>query len=156
MKTCGGTAPPLLTSALDGGEQLASYISCFSPRKIVPGTHCIRGWVGPWAVLDAAEERNLYPPGIEPRCPACSPSLYCLSYPGSCQVYISYIHYSLGPCNLRTSTYQEANSVTKQHNILRSCMTGITVENKLGCSTAPYIAAVQLLQCICALPLTET
>jgi hypothetical protein len=43
----GGIAPPLLTSALDGGEKLASRPSLFTP-----GTHWIRGWVSPRADLD--------------------------------------------------------------------------------------------------------
>jgi hypothetical protein len=42
-----------LTSALDGGEWSASWSGCFTPRERAPGTHWIRGWVGPRAVLDA-------------------------------------------------------------------------------------------------------
>ena len=48
-----------------------------------PGTHCIRGWVGLRARLEGAE--NLAPIGIQsPDRPACSESLYRLSYPGRC------------------------------------------------------------------------
>jgi hypothetical protein len=46
-----------------------------------PGTHCIGGWVGPRAGLDGCGKsrptRIRYPDG-----PACSKSLYTLSYPG--------------------------------------------------------------------------
>jgi hypothetical protein len=42
-----------LTSALDGGEWLASRPRRFTPRERAPGTHWIGGWVGPRAVLDA-------------------------------------------------------------------------------------------------------
>jgi hypothetical protein len=40
-----------LTSALDGGEWSASRPGHFTPRERAPGTHWIRGWVGPRAVL---------------------------------------------------------------------------------------------------------
>jgi hypothetical protein len=157
----GGTALPILTSALDGGERLASCLSCFTPRETVPGTLCIRGWVGPRAVFDAVEKTEICTyQELNPSCPACSPSLYCLSYPGSCQIYTSYIHYSLGPCNLRGLQIPRTKFThkTTQNSLvkLRSCMAGITVDNKLVCSTAPYTAAVRLLQCICAVPHTET
>jgi hypothetical protein len=36
-----------LTSALDGGEWSASRPGRFTPRERAPGTHWIRGWVGP-------------------------------------------------------------------------------------------------------------
>jgi hypothetical protein len=42
-----------LTSALDGGEWLASHLSRFTPKERAPGTHWIGGWMGPRAVLDA-------------------------------------------------------------------------------------------------------
>jgi hypothetical protein len=35
-----------LTSALDGGEWLASRPSYFTPRERAPGTYLIGGWVG--------------------------------------------------------------------------------------------------------------
>jgi hypothetical protein len=43
-------APLFLTSALDGGEWLASHTSHFTL-----GTHWIGGWVGPRAGLDAVK-----------------------------------------------------------------------------------------------------
>jgi hypothetical protein len=47
----------------------------FTPRERAPGTHWIRGWVDPRAVLDAVEKRKyLTLPGLEPG--PCSPSLY--------------------------------------------------------------------------------
>jgi hypothetical protein len=49
----GGIAPPILTSALDGGEWSASR-----PGRITPGIHWRRGWVGP--------KVDLSMPGIEP------------------------------------------------------------------------------------------
>jgi hypothetical protein len=51
----GGIAPPFLTSALDGGEQSASC----PDRERAPGTHWIRGRVGPRASLDTLEKRNI-------------------------------------------------------------------------------------------------
>jgi hypothetical protein len=48
-----------LTSALDGGEWSASRPSRFTPRKTVPGTHWIGGWVGPRAILDAVVWRKI-------------------------------------------------------------------------------------------------
>jgi hypothetical protein len=49
----GGIAPPLLTSALDGGEWSASRPGRFIPGERPPGTHQVGGWVGPRAGLDA-------------------------------------------------------------------------------------------------------
>jgi hypothetical protein len=44
----------LLTSALEGGEWSASRPGRgLPPGKEPPGTHCIGGWVGPRAGLDA-------------------------------------------------------------------------------------------------------
>jgi hypothetical protein len=57
----GGIAPPFLTSALDGGEWSASRL----------GTHCIGGWVGPRAGLDAVKKRKiLYSPESNPGRPS--------------------------------------------------------------------------------------
>jgi hypothetical protein len=49
----------------------------------VPGTHCIAGWVGPRAGLEAVERKILHCREWNPGRPAGSPSLYRLSYPGS-------------------------------------------------------------------------
>jgi hypothetical protein len=48
-----------LTSALDGGERSNSRPGRFAPRERAPGTHWIRGWVGPRAVLDAVVKRKI-------------------------------------------------------------------------------------------------
>jgi hypothetical protein len=45
-----GTAPPFLTSALDGGEWSASRPDRFTPGERSPGTHWIGGLVGPQPV----------------------------------------------------------------------------------------------------------
>jgi hypothetical protein len=47
-----------LTSALDGDEWSVSHLSHFMPKQRAPGTHWIRGWVGPRAGLDVVENRN--------------------------------------------------------------------------------------------------
>jgi hypothetical protein len=47
----GGIAPPILTSALDGGVD-----QFHAPGRFTPGTHLIAGWVGPRVGLDAAEK----------------------------------------------------------------------------------------------------
>jgi hypothetical protein len=49
-----------LTSALDGGEWLASRPGRFTPREKAPGTHWIGGWVGPRAFLDAVVEVSIF------------------------------------------------------------------------------------------------
>jgi hypothetical protein len=51
----GGTAPPFLTSALDGGEWLTSGPGHFTPEERDPSTHWAEGWVCPRAGLDAVE-----------------------------------------------------------------------------------------------------
>jgi hypothetical protein len=53
-----------LTSALDGGEWSPSRSGRFTPRERAPGTHWIRGWVGPRAVGE--EKDSQPPPVIEP------------------------------------------------------------------------------------------
>jgi hypothetical protein len=55
----GGIAPPFLASALDGGEWSASRPGRFNFKEVVPGTHWIRGWVGPRGGLDALEKRKI-------------------------------------------------------------------------------------------------
>jgi hypothetical protein len=75
------------TSALVGVEFSASRPDRFTPGERAPGTYWIGGWVGPRAGLDDMEKWKLLPlPGLELRPlgrPACSQSLYRLSYPGS-------------------------------------------------------------------------
>jgi hypothetical protein len=48
-----------LTSALDGGERLASRPGSFTPRERASGNHWIGGWVGPNAGLDAVSKRKI-------------------------------------------------------------------------------------------------
>jgi hypothetical protein len=70
----------------------------FTPRPLyhrerVPGTHWIRGWVGPRAGLDDVDKRKfLTLPGLELqplRHPVRSQSLYLLRYPGSLRRTVS-------------------------------------------------------------------
>jgi hypothetical protein len=75
-------------SALAGGEWSASRSGRFTPGYRTPGTYCIGGWVDPRAGLDDVEKRKfLTLPGLKLRPlgrPACSPSLYRIRCPGSC------------------------------------------------------------------------
>jgi hypothetical protein len=48
-----------LTSAVDEGEWSASRAGRITPRERAPGTHWIRCWVGPRAVLDAVVRRKI-------------------------------------------------------------------------------------------------
>ena len=68
------------TSVLDGGWMVSTTPRPLYPRER-PGTHCTVGWVGPRAGLDGCGK---FPPtGIRsPDLPACSESLYRLSYRG--------------------------------------------------------------------------
>jgi hypothetical protein len=83
----GGTAPPFLTSTLDGGEWSASRPASFTPVERAPGIHWIGGRVDPRAGLDDVEKRKfLTVPGLELQSisrSACSHSLYRLLYPDS-------------------------------------------------------------------------
>jgi hypothetical protein len=57
----GGTAPPFLTSALDGGEWPASRPGSFTTGERTPGTYSTGGCVNPRASLDTvkyARNRN--------------------------------------------------------------------------------------------------
>jgi hypothetical protein len=56
----GGIAPPFLTSALVGCEWSAARLCRFTPGERAPGTHWIRGCVGPRAGLDAVEKRQMF------------------------------------------------------------------------------------------------
>jgi hypothetical protein len=76
-----------MTSALVGGEWLASRFGRFTPGESAPGTHWTGGWVGPRTGLDDVEKRKfLTLPGLEllplSRLPH-SQSLYRLHCPGS-------------------------------------------------------------------------
>jgi hypothetical protein len=60
-----------MTSALDGGEWLASRPDRFTPGEIALRTYRTGGWVGPRAILDAVEKRKiLLLPRIEPQHPS--------------------------------------------------------------------------------------
>jgi hypothetical protein len=67
-----------LTSALDGGEWLASRPGRFTPRERAPGAHCIGGWVDPRAGPDEVVKRKIPSPyrDSNPDHPARSPALY--------------------------------------------------------------------------------
>jgi hypothetical protein len=61
MKTYGGVDVHvqiyiLLTSALVGGEWLASRPGRFTPGERAPGIHCIGDWAGPRVGLDNVEK----------------------------------------------------------------------------------------------------
>jgi hypothetical protein len=72
----GGTVPPFLTSALDGGEWSAPHPSRFIPGERARGTHWIGGCMGPRVGLDAVEERRiLHCWELNPCRPARSPSV---------------------------------------------------------------------------------
>jgi hypothetical protein len=63
-----GITPSFLTLALDGGK-LVSFmpLSPYSWGKS-PGTHWIRGWMGPRTGLDTMEKRIILPLlGVEPQ-----------------------------------------------------------------------------------------
>jgi hypothetical protein len=51
----GGIAPPLLISAIDGGEWSASRPGCFTTGERAFGNHWVGGFVGPKADLDVVE-----------------------------------------------------------------------------------------------------
>jgi hypothetical protein len=51
----GGIAPSFSIAVLDRDDWSASRPGCFVSGEIAPGTHCIGGWVGPRAGLDAVE-----------------------------------------------------------------------------------------------------
>jgi hypothetical protein len=83
----------ILTSVLDGSELSASRHDRFTPGGRAPGIHCIGGWVGPRAGLDNVEKRKMSYPCWESNCPrpACSLSLYRLSFPGSGMMIVAKI-----------------------------------------------------------------
>jgi hypothetical protein len=82
-----------LTSALEGGEWSASGPS----RVLPPSTHCIGGWVGPRASLDAEVRGKILclSRGSNPSRPVRSQTLHWLSYPGSWLMYCHTGHVSL-------------------------------------------------------------
>jgi hypothetical protein len=71
MKAYGGVDVEIhifLTSALVGGEWLASRPHGFTPGESAPGTHWIGGRVGRRAGMDDVEKRKLLTlPGLELR-----------------------------------------------------------------------------------------
>jgi len=74
-----------LTTALEGGEGLASRPGHFTPGKVLVPLVQEAGWA-PGPVWTGAE--NLAPTGIQsPDCPARSQSLYRLSYPAQLSWY---------------------------------------------------------------------
>jgi hypothetical protein len=59
MESCGGIAPPFMTSALGGVEWSASRPGLLTHVDGGLGSHWIGGHVGPIAGLDAVEKRKI-------------------------------------------------------------------------------------------------
>jgi hypothetical protein len=76
----------ILTSAIDGGERLASRTGRFTPRERVPVTHWIGGWVDLRVGLDTAvpKRKILSPTGN--RTPVIQPVAYKILMPYRCVV----------------------------------------------------------------------
>jgi hypothetical protein len=55
----GGIAPRIIDLGTRWTEWSASRPGHFIPRERARGTHCIGGWVGPRAVLDAVVKRKI-------------------------------------------------------------------------------------------------
>jgi hypothetical protein len=64
-----------LISTLNWGKWSASHPGRFTPKEWALGMHCIWGWVGPRAVLDAVVQRKIPSPRREsnPRTPIVQP-----------------------------------------------------------------------------------
>jgi hypothetical protein len=78
----GGVAPPILTSALDGGEWSASWSDSFNLRERAQSIHLSGGCLGPRVSLDAVEKRKiLHCQESNSNYPEHCLSLYLLSYP---------------------------------------------------------------------------
>jgi hypothetical protein len=60
------------TSVIDGGEWSASCPCCFIPRKSAPNSHCIGGWVGLRAGLEAVKRKIFCP------CQELNPELWAI------------------------------------------------------------------------------
>jgi hypothetical protein len=58
----GGTLPPFLTLALDGGSNQFHVPVTLCLGRTMQGTQGIRGWVGPTASLDIMEEEKSLAP----------------------------------------------------------------------------------------------
>jgi hypothetical protein len=101
-----------LTSALNGGEWSASRPGRFTHRERAPDTHCIGGWVGTRAVLDAVVKRKI--PSLDR--PTRSPALYRLEVPGS------YLRPDIGYPDSRSviSSTPQTNAGTVRHATSRS------------------------------------
>jgi hypothetical protein len=69
----GHIAPRIFTSILDGGEWSASRPGRFTPKKKAPGIHCIEGWEGPKAGLDAVVKRKIPSPCQDSNCRSVGP-----------------------------------------------------------------------------------
>jgi len=52
----------IFTTALDGGQWLASRIGRFTPKERALVTHWVGGWMGPRTVLDAEVKRIISQP----------------------------------------------------------------------------------------------
>jgi hypothetical protein len=75
MKAYGGSDVYIhisLTSALVGGQWLASFPSRFIPGERAAGTDWVGGWVGPSAALDVGKRKFFILPGLKLRPPRSS------------------------------------------------------------------------------------
>jgi hypothetical protein len=112
----GGTPPSFLTSALHGGQCSALRPGRFISGQRVPCTSWIEGWLGPRVGLDAGKRKiSCLCWESNPNRPVRSPSLYRLSYPGSCDWNYVYLK---KPTEVTSNVFPEDGSRFSHRNIV--------------------------------------
>jgi hypothetical protein len=111
----GGIAPPLLTSALGRCEWSVWRPVSFTPAERAPRYQLDERLVGPQNQFKNCRiKKNTFPyRKFNPRCPACSLSLYWLSYPGSIVEWNYKEYYKL--LQRGTSIVYKSSSYMKLH-----------------------------------------
>jgi hypothetical protein len=102
---------------------IASRPCRFTSGERAPGAHLIRGWVGPKACLNAAENRKiLHSRESDPGLLTYSPSLYRLSYPDSKQSQTQ-ILLAFGRFRVQNSVLKPAiqRGFSRFSSVFRSC-----------------------------------
>jgi hypothetical protein len=111
-------APPVLTSALHAPGR-------FTLKQRASGTPWIAGWVDPSVCLDAVKERKISVSYWQwnPGCPACSLSVYLLSYPGSSVRWGGYIREAvMTKWRYFTAHSENILGISCKENVNENCM----------------------------------
>jgi hypothetical protein len=117
----------------------------FTPGERTPGTHCIWGWVGPRAGLDAEVRGKILclRRGSNPGSPIRSQTLYWLSYPGSPYCNVPFV------IKLRIKCAQSQIFINQERSCSGKALTLLFRRYQVWISPGPQVQVGENSLCTC-------